>query len=409
MLDLATLNPPQRAAVLHGDGPLVVFAGAGSGKTRVITYRIARLVSEQNVPAYRILAVTFTNKAAAEMRHRILSLLSEGHSPWIGTFHSICARLLRRHAEAIGLHPKFVIYDDTDQKSLTTRILRELGLDDRRYSPRELMRYIERQKQQLLKPDQVEVDSPEDEIGQRVYAMYEQRIQASNAVDFNDLLVRMVYALREHEGIRNTLQNMWQYILVDEFQDTNLVQLELVRILAEKHRNLCVVGDDDQSIYKWRGADRRNILDFRDSFAEAVVIKLEQNYRSSGHILATATAVISKNSDREPKSLWTDNDPGQKVRVLKCYDERDEARAITETVRKLRDKYRLSEMAIFYRTHAQSRVLEEEMRASKLNYRIVGGQRFYERSEVKDVLAYLRVLDNPEDDVSLLRIINVPA
>jgi DNA helicase-2/ATP-dependent DNA helicase PcrA len=408
MLDLTTLNPPQRAAVLHGTGPLVVFAGAGSGKTRVITYRIARLVGELEVPAYRILAVTFTNKAAAEMRSRILSLLPGGHNPWIGTFHSICARLLRRHAEAVGLSPSFVIYDDTDQKALTTRIVRELGLDDRRYAPRELMRFIERQKQQLLKPDEVEVDSPQDEVGQRVYALYEQRIRASNAVDFNDLLVRMVYALREHEGIRATLQSMWHYIMVDEFQDTNLVQLELVRILAAKHRNLCVVGDDDQSIYKWRGADRRNILDFRESFADAQVIKLEQNYRSSGHILATATAVIAKNVDREPKQLWTDNDPGQKVRVIKCYDERDEARSITETVRKLRDKYRLSEMAIFYRTHAQSRVLEEEMRASKLSYRIVGGQRFYDRSEVKDVLAYLRVLVNPQDDVSLLRIINVP-
>ena len=408
MLDLATLNPPQRAAVLHGDGPLVVFAGAGSGKTRVITYRIARLVGELSVPAYRILAVTFTNKAAAEMRARILALLPGGQSPWIGTFHSICARLLRRHAEAVGLSPSFVIYDDADQKSLTTRIVRELGLDDRRYAPRELMRYIERQKQQLLKPEEVETDNAHDEVSQRVYALYEQRIQASNAVDFNDLLVRMVYALRSHEGIRTTLQNMWQYIMVDEFQDTNLVQLELVRILAEKHRNLCVVGDDDQSIYKWRGADRRNILDFRSSFHDAEVIKLEQNYRSSAHILAAATSVISQNLDREPKQLWTDNDAGQKVRILKCFDERDEARAITETVRKLRDRYRLSEMAIFYRTHAQSRVLEEEMRASKLNYRVVGGQRFYDRAEVKDVLAYLRVLVNPQDDVSLLRIINVP-
>ncbi|MDB4990562.1 MAG: ATP-dependent helicase UvrD/PcrA, partial [Myxococcaceae bacterium] len=209
MLDLSTLNPPQHAAVLHGTGPLVVFAGAGSGKTRVITYRIARLVSEQNVPAYRILAVTFTNKAAAEMRSRILALLPEGPSPWIGTFHSICARLLRRHAEALGMSPQFVIYDDTDQKSLTTRIVRELGLDDRRYAPRELMRYIERQKQQLLKPDEVETDSAHGEVAARVYALYEQRIKASNAVDFNDLLVHMVYALRSHEGIRNTLQNMW--------------------------------------------------------------------------------------------------------------------------------------------------------------------------------------------------------
>jgi DNA helicase-2/ATP-dependent DNA helicase PcrA len=417
MLDLSTLNPPQREAVLHGDGPLVVFAGAGSGKTRVITYRIARLVLEQDVPAYKVLAVTFTNKAAAEMRHRILALLPReslanpdayGRGPWIGTFHSICARLLRRHAEAVKLSPQFVIYDDTDQKALMTRIVRELDLDDRRYAPRELMRYVERQKQQLRKPDQVEVEDAFEEVCARAYAMYEQRLGAANAVDFNDLLVRMVYALQEHQGIRETLQRLWSYILVDEFQDTNLVQLELVRILAAQHRNLCVVGDDDQSIYKWRGADRRNILDFRQSFADAAVIKLEQNYRSSAHILGTAMAVIAKNVDREPKQLFTHNEPGPKVRVVTCYDERDEARAITEAVRALRERYKLAEMAVFYRTHAQSRVLEEELRASKLNYRVVGGQRFYERSEVKDVLAYLRVLVNPADDVSLLRIINVP-
>ncbi len=417
MLDLSTLNPPQREAVLHTEGPLVVFAGAGSGKTRVITYRIARLVQEQHVPAYKILAVTFTNKAAAEMRHRILGLLSReslqepdayGRGPWIGTFHSICARLLRRHAEAVKLSPQFVIYDDTDQKALMTRIVRDLDLDDRRYAPRELMRYVERQKQQLLKPDQVTVEDPFEEVCARVYEMYEQRLNAANAVDFNDLLVRMVYALQEHQGIRETLQRLWSYILVDEFQDTNLVQLELVRTLAAQHRNLCVVGDDDQSIYKWRGADRRNILDFRESFPEAAVIKLEQNYRSSGHILATAMAVIAKNLEREPKQLWTRNEPGPKVRLVTCYDERDEARAITEAVRALRERYKLAEMAVFYRTHAQSRVLEEELRASKLNYRVVGGQRFYDRAEVKDVLAYLRVLTNPADDVSLLRIINVP-
>lgn len=408
MLDLSTLNPPQRAAVLHGDGPLVVFAGAGSGKTRVITYRIARLVGDVGVPAWRILAVTFTNKAAAEMRSRILSLLLGGATPWIGTFHSICARLLRRHAEALGLSPQFVIYDDTDQKALMTRIVREQELDDRRFAPRELMRWVERQKQQLLRPADVEVRSAYDEVALRVYAQYEQRLAQSNAVDFNDLLSRMVYGLREHAGLRDTLQRMWQYILVDEFQDTNLVQLELVRILAAQHRNLCVVGDDDQSIYKWRGAERRNILDFRESFHDAAVIKLEQNYRSSGHILGSAMAVIAKNLDREPKQLWTENAPGEKVRIVKCADERDEARAITEAVRALRERHSLAQMAIFYRTHAQSRVLEEEMRASRLPYRVVGGQRFYERAEVKDVLAYLRVLVNPQDDVSLLRIINVP-
>ena len=408
MLDLSSLNPPQREAVLYGDGPLVVFAGAGSGKTRVITYRIAHLVSERNVPAWRILAVTFTNKAAAEMRHRILTLLSGDANPWIGTFHSICARILRRHAEALGLSPRFVIYDDTDQKALLNRLVRELDLDDRRYSARELIRYIEKQKQQLRKPDEVDLDNVYDEVSQRVYALYEERMQQSNALDFNDLLVRMVYGLRSHEGFRETMQKMWQYILVDEFQDTNLVQLELVRILAEKHRNLCVVGDDDQSIYKWRGADRRNILDFRQSFADAHAIKLEQNYRSSAHVLGAAMAVIAKNVDREPKQLWTENPAGEKVRVITCYDERDEARAISEAVRALRERYGLSQMAVFYRTHAQSRVLEEEMRASRLNYRVVGGMRFYERAEIKDVLAYLRVLVNPSDDVSLLRIINVP-
>ncbi len=410
MLDLSTLNPPQRAAVLHAAGPLVVFAGAGSGKTRVITYRIARLVGELGVAPGRILAVTFTNKAAAEMRSRIFALLpADGGNPWIGTFHSICARLLRRHAELLGLSPQFVIYDDTDQKSLVTRIVRELGLDDRRYTPRELMRYIEQQKQKLLRPEEAASESAYAEVAQRVYAQYEARLIQSQALDFNDLLSRMVYGLRSHEGLRNTLQRLWQHILVDEFQDTNVAQLELVRVLAEQHRNLCVVGDDDQSIYKWRGADRRNILDFRQSFADATVIKLEQNYRSTGHILAAATAVITQNYDREPKTLWTENGPGAKIRVIRCLDERDEARAISQAMRALRDQHRIGEMAVFYRTHAQSRVLEEEMRASRIPYRVVGGMRFYERAEVKDVLAYLRVLINPEDDVSLLRIINVPA
>jgi DNA helicase-2/ATP-dependent DNA helicase PcrA len=423
-LDLSSLNPPQREAVLHGTGPLVVFAGAGSGKTRVITYRIVRLVAELGVPADRILAVTFTNKAAAEMRTRILSLLSQaepgdeapaggfggGRGPWIGTFHSICARLLRRYAEALGISPRFVIYDDTDQKAMVTRVLRDLGVDERRHPPREIMRFIEQQKQNLLRPGEGRARSAADEVGERVYEQYEQRMQQSGALDFNDLLTRTVYGLRESAQMRFDLERRWEHLLVDEFQDTNLVQLELVRILAGKHRNLCVVGDDDQSIYKWRGADRRNILDFRASFPDAQVIKLEQNYRSSGHILATAMAVISRNAEREPKNLFTQNPPGDKVRVVVCPDERDEARAVREAVRTLRDHGQgLAEMAVFYRTHAQSRVLEEELRAANIPYRVIGGQRFYERAEVKDVLAYLRVLANPNDDVSLLRIINTPA
>jgi DNA helicase-2/ATP-dependent DNA helicase PcrA len=409
MLDLSSLNPPQREAVLHGDGPLVVFAGAGSGKTRVITYRIAHLVGERAVPAYRILAVTFTNKAAGELRARLLGLLQGAGNPWLGTFHSICARLLRRHAEHVGLDPKFVIYDDTDQRAMLTRVLRDLGIDERRFTPRDMARFIDQQKQKLRTPREVEVHDAVGEIGARVYTTYEQRMQQSGAVDFNDLLMRMVLGLRQSEPLRGVLASQWQYVLVDEFQDTNLAQLELVRMLCEKHRNLCVVGDDDQSIYKWRGAERRNILDFRSSFGDAAVIKLEQNYRSSGHILASAMAIIARNSEREPKQLWTENGPGEKVRVITCADERDEARAFSETLRNLRDHgLRLSQTAVFYRTHAQSRVLEEELRARNVPYRVIGGQRFYERAEVKDVLGYLRVVENPHDDVSLLRVINTP-
>jgi DNA helicase-2/ATP-dependent DNA helicase PcrA len=408
MLDLSRLNPPQREAVLHDAGPLVVFAGAGSGKTRVITYRIAHLVSERGVSPSQILAVTFTNKAAGEMRDRIRVLLPGVSCPWVGTFHAICARLLRRHAEAINLNPQFVIYDDTDQKAMLTRLVRELDLDERRFVPRELARQIEAAKRDMLGPEDITARSFEQDVMQRVYALYEERMGQCGALDFNDLIYRTVLALRKHDGLRTMLQRFWQHILVDEFQDTNLSQLELVRVLAAEHQNLCVVGDDDQSIYKWRGADRRNILDFKTSFPSAEVVKLEQNYRSSAHILSAATAVIARNSEREPKTLWTENPEGEKIRVIVCADERDEARAISEAVRKLRDHYSLAQMVIFYRTHAQSRVLEEEMRACNFPYRVVGGQRFYERAEVKDVLAYLRVLVNPSDDVSLLRIINTP-
>jgi len=409
MLDLATLNPPQYAAVMHGEGPLVVFAGAGSGKTRVITYRIAHLVGELRVRPEQILAVTFTNKAAGEMRARIQALLPGASLPWIGTFHAICARLLRRHAEVVGIHPQFVIYDDTDQKAMLTRVVRDLDLDERRFAPRELARAIESFKREMLGPDEVSQNGYHDEIVQRVYATYEARMQQCGALDFNDLIYRMVLALRRDEALRTVFQRLWRFILVDEFQDTNLSQLELVRVLSAEHRNLCVVGDDDQSIYKWRGADRRNILDFRSSFPDATVVKLEQNYRSSAHILGAAMAVIQKNGEREPKTLWTENPPGEKIRVITCADERDEARAMSEAVRRLREHgYDLSQMAIFYRTHAQSRVLEEEIRACNLPYRVIGGQRFYERAEVKDVLGYLRVLVNPGDDVSLLRIINTP-
>ncbi len=410
MLELATLNPPQQTAVLHGDGPLVVFAGAGSGKTRVITYRIAHLVGQCGVAPERILAVTFTNKAAGELRARLQGLLPGASLPWVGTFHAICARLLRRHAEAVGVMPQFVIYDDTDQRAMLTRVVRELDLDERRFAPRDLARAIEAFKRDMLGPSDVPQRGHHDAIVQRVYELYEFRMAKCGALDFNDLIIRLVLALRQNESLRAVLQRTWQSILVDEFQDTNLSQLEFVRVLAAEHQNLCVVGDDDQSIYKWRGADRRNILDFKRFFPSASVVKLEQNYRSSGHILGAAMAVIERNGVREPKTLWTENAAGAKIRIITCADERDEARALSEAVRRLREHgYALSQMAIFYRTHAQSRVLEEEMRACNLPYRVIGGQRFYERAEVKDVLGYLRVIVNPSDDVSLLRIINTPA
>jgi DNA helicase II / ATP-dependent DNA helicase PcrA len=410
MLDLSKLNPPQREAVLHGAGPLVVFAGAGSGKTRVITYRIAHLIEEGGVFPERILAVTFTNKAAGEMRERLAQLLPGRPSPWVGTFHAICARLLRRHAELLGLPPSFVIYDDTDQRAMLTRILRELDLDDRRFSPRDMARFIESMKQRLMLPAEFHPRDSYEEQARRVYELYEERMRQCGALDFNDLLGRVVLGLRSSEPFAFKLTRQWEYVLVDEFQDTNVVQLELVQRICERHRNLCVVGDDDQSIYKWRGAERRNILDFQKAFADAKVVKLEQNYRSSKHILGAATAVIARNEDREPKTLFTENPPGEKVRVVGCTDERDEARAISTAVRSLRDHgMKLADMAVFYRTHAQSRVLEEEMRASNFQYRVVGGQRFYERAEVKDLLCYLRVLVQPDDDVSMLRIINTPA
>jgi DNA helicase-2/ATP-dependent DNA helicase PcrA len=410
MLDLSKLNPPQREAVLHGAGPLVVFAGAGSGKTRVITYRIANLIEACGVVPERILAVTFTNKAAGEMRARLAAILPGRPSPWVGTFHAICAKLLRRHAELLRLSPSFVIYDDSDQRAMLTRVLRDLDLDDRRFSPRDMARFIEQQKQKLKLPaDLTPRDAYEEQAG-RVYSLYEERMKQCSALDFNDLLGRVVLGLRDSAPFAHALARQWEYILVDEFQDTNAVQLELVQRLCEVHRNLCVVGDDDQSIYKWRGAERRNILDFRKAFAEAHVVKLEQNYRSSKHILAVATAVITRNEDREPKQLFTDNPAGEKVRIVGCTDERDEARAMSSAMRALREHgVRLSQMAVFYRTHAQSRVLEEEMRACNLPYRVVGGQRFYERAEVKDLLCYLRVLVNADDDISLMRIINTPA
>ena len=411
VLDLGALNSRQREAVVHEGGPLVVFAGAGSGKTRVITYRVAHLISEHGAAPWRILAVTFTNKAAGEMKERLLRLLGEdGAAVRVGTFHATCARLLRRHGECVGLSKSFTIYDDQDQQALVKRVLRDLGLDAKRYQPKAMAGRINRAKQEVQGPAEIDTPDAWSEVVRRVYSTYEERLQQANALDFGDLIYRTVRALESNEQFRAEVVGRFSHVLVDEFQDTNHAQFRLVRLLAEGHQNLCVVGDDDQSIYRWRGADRRNILDFRASFPGATLVKLEQNYRSTKRILRAANAVITRNTEREPKELWTDNAEGDSVLVVRTMDERDEARLVVRGLRELLSQDRsLSDVAVFYRTHAQSRVIEEALRGANLGYRIVGGMRFYDRAEVKDLLAYLRVMTNPADDMSLLRIINTPA
>ncbi len=406
------LNAPQREAVLHEGGPLVVFAGAGSGKTRVITHRVAHLVCARGVAPWNILAVTFTNKAAAEMRERLTHLLggAAARDLWVGTFHATCARLLRRYATEIGVKSTFTIYDEADQRAMIKRVLRDLALDEKRVTPKQVAAFIERCKQEVVGPDEVPVGDFQTEHLVTVYRAYEERMKAANALDFGDLLYRLVVAVEADEALRLELGRRFRHLLVDEFQDTNHVQYRLVRAIGAQHRQVTVVGDDDQSIYRWRGADRRNILGFKREFPDAHVVKLEQNYRSTQRIVRAAHAIIRQNVDREPKRLWTDNDEGAKIAIIRCRDERDEAALIAGAVGDLRAAGRsLSDIALFYRIHAQSRVIEEALRARNVPYKIVGGVRFYDRAEVKDLLAYLRLLANPDDDVSLLRIINVPA
>jgi len=405
------LNPPQREAVLHGGGPLVVFAGAGSGKTRVITHRVADLALRRHVAPWRILAVTFTNKAAGEMRERLARLApGVGERAWIGTFHAVCARILRIHAERVGVRSSFTIYDDQDQRAMIKRVLRELRLDEKQHRPKEIAQFIGEAKQKMQRAEDLPSSGYREGIQVRIFEAYEAAMARAGALDFGDLIYRLVLALEQDEGLRAELAGRFAHLLVDEFQDTNHAQLRLVRALGSVHRNICVVGDDDQSIYRWRGADRRNILDFQRDFPDAHVVKLEQNYRSTQRILRAAYAVIHNNIDREPKQLWTENDEGAPPLVVQVRDEWDEARVLLELVQQSReDGLDLEQIVVFYRTHAQSRVFEEALRGAGVGYRIIGGQRFYDRAEVKDLLAYLRVLDNPNDDISLLRVLNVPA
>jgi DNA helicase-2/ATP-dependent DNA helicase PcrA len=412
---LDDLNPPQKEAVLHDRGPLLVLSGAGSGKTRVITRRVAFLVRERGVPPWRILAVTFTNKAAKEMRERLGHLLgSSAKDLVVATFHAASAMILRREAERAGLSRSFVIYDDADQVALVKRAAREAGIDLTQLNPRELLSRIDRWKNAALMPHDVQV-GPEDYRGRlahKVYRGYQKMLRAANAVDFGDLLLLLVDLLRRHPDVRHHYQQRFEYVLVDEFQDTNPVQYELLQLLAPPpSSNLCVVGDDDQSIYRWRGADVGNILGFPDLYADARIVKLEQNYRSDQNILDAAYSVIRRNTRRMEKRLWSERPRGQPLSLLILRDERGEAQEVARRIRELRQEGLVEpgQIAVFYRTHAQSRVLEEALRLERVPYTLVNGRSFYERAEVKDAASYLRLMVNPRSDADLLRVINTPA
>jgi DNA helicase-2/ATP-dependent DNA helicase PcrA len=408
------LNPPQLQAVLHTEGPLLVFAGAGSGKTRVITYRIAWILERRQVAPWRVMAVTFTNKAAGEMRERIARLVGpeRARELWVATFHATGAKLLRRYADRVGLKKDFAIYDDGDQRSVMNRVYEELKLDDKVLAKSAVLHEIDRAKQEVLSPDALmaRATTPMMKTIAEAYASYERRLAANNAVDFGDLIARTARMLEEDDVVREELRARFHYVMVDEFQDTNNAQYRILRALVNDSHNLCVVGDDDQAIYRWRGADVRNLQYFRRDFAGAAVVKLEENYRSTKRILKAANAVISRSASREAKTLFTKNPDGELIDVIQSGDEREEAKAIAQRVAgALRDGVAPNEIAVFYRIHAQSRPLEEGLRVANVPYVIVGGVRFYERAEVKDVLAYLRLMLNPNDDVALLRVINTPA
>jgi DNA helicase-2/ATP-dependent DNA helicase PcrA len=408
------LNPPQYQAVLHTEGPLLVFAGAGSGKTRVITYRIAHILQSRAVAPWKVLAVTFTNKAAGEMRERIGRLVGpeRARELWVATFHATGAKLLRRYAEKVGLRKDFAIYDDGDQRAVMNRVYDELHLDDKSLPKSAVLAAIDRAKQEVTTAAMMHsaAKTPQDILIAKAYQSYERRLGANNAVDFGDLLAKVALMLETDEAVRTELQERFHYLLVDEFQDTNNAQYRILRSLVGARRNLCVVGDDDQAIYRWRGADVRNIQFFKRDFPEAQVIKLEQNYRSTKKVLRAANAVISKSKTREAKTLFTQNAEGPPIAVMHVEDERAEGASIARRVKGAIDQgVSRKEIAVFYRIHAQSRPIEEAMRAANVPYTIIGGMRFYERAEVKDILAYLRLMLNPNDDTSLLRVVNTPS
>ena len=409
---LANLNPAQREAVLQTEGPLLVIAGAGSGKTRVLTHRVAHLMSAIGVKPNEILAITFTNKAAGEMRERLTTMLGPvARAIWILTFHAACGRILRTEAERLGYRRNFTIYDSADQVRVVKQCLEELEKDPKRFVPRGVHAQISNAKNQLVTPATYaeRISSFYDQTVAEVYELYQRKLAASNAVDFDDMLMLTVQILEGFPDARKHWQNAFRYVMVDEYQDTNHAQYRLLQLLAEQHHNLCAVGDPDQSIYAFRGADIRNILEFERDFPETRTIPLEQNYRSTNAILEAANAVIAHNSERKEKRLWSELGAGDPVRVVEVEDEQSEARYVAAQIAGLVEEgYAGSEIAVFYRMNAQSRVLEQTLRLHQIGYQVIGGPRFYERAEVKDATAYLQVLDNPADAVSLMRIANRP-
>ena len=411
VIDLDGLNPAQREAVECTRGPLLVLAGAGSGKTRVLTVRIAHMIADEGVRPWQVLAITFTNKAAAEMRERLEALLPAGtRGMWVCTFHAMCVRMLREDPELIGYRPNFTIYDDDDSRRLVKTIMADLDIDQKQFPMNSIRAKISSAKNAMVGPDEMASSSnPADRAAARVYRELDHRLAKANAMDFDDLLVKTFELLSKRPEVLERYQDRFRQISVDEYQDTNHVQYAITNLLAARYRNLMVVGDDDQSIYSWRGADIQNILDFEKDYPDAHVVRLEQNYRSTGHILAAANAVVANNSRRKPKRLFTDAGDGEKIRVFQASDERDEGRWIGSEIEKLHDGgTSYDDMAVFYRTNAQSRILEDMFLRAGVPYKIVGGTRFFDRAEVRDVMAYLKLVVNPDDDVAALRVVNTP-
>src|SRR5690349_15067842 len=409
---LANLNPPQQEAVTHGDGPLLIFAGAGSGKTRVLTARIAYLIASRRVWPDRLLAVTFTNKAAREMRSRVDSLVGEqAQRMWVGTFHASAVRILRREASRLGITPSFVIFDEDDTRAALRRVLDELRLDPKRYPIPSLSQAISQAKSELRRPDDIPNRSYADEVTRRVYDSYEEVLRRSGGLDFDDLIMKLVELYSTDAEALAKWRDRFRHVLVDEYQDTNRAQYTLVNLLAAEHRNVAVVGDDDQSIYRFRGADIRNILDFRKDYPDAHVVHLEQNYRSSQAILDVAYSVIRSNPERAEKRLWTQRAGGEKVIATQAYNEVEEAEFVADEIERLRktEGRGYSDFAVLYRTNAQSRAFEDLLARRRIPYRLVGGVRFWERREVKDLVAYLRFCFNPQDALSFARIVSVPS